>query len=997
MSKENEQKEEVKLENILPYYMNLYPKLEVKKETKILSYKDNLNNENNKEEDDEKYDINETFLEIVLKKPISFGRNKIINTISKCIQSSNLSKKLITDYNSDKKVNLINICNLFAQNLNYSKLEENNILYRMGEKDSRLFFILSGRIQKLKLKEIPCVKMTNLEYLNYCKYLYKKNEIYILNEVISHNNKTLPFISDEDVVLVSKINFMYELLEKIKNHSIANNSSLIRFFHVNDYTYDDFDIEAYEINSIEQKKLKKIHGAQQEWEDYIKEKCSPTEREFRFYEPFNILLKSKQQKFITCFIYESESYLEPGDYFGELTNNFKLKENMNTIRAQTDSVLAWIKNSDYLNIIDPKRKIEKIKEISFLHNYFFFKEISGNSFEKNYYENFTINEYNRGTIIYKSGDKPKNLLFLKKGKLYLEIKCTIIDLFFIIKDLYNNLISNPIFVKLPKAKKKILLPNEAINILKKSAYDDNSLKKLIRYNPHFFEELKKTKTFQISELNGYEIVGLEEVFLNTPYIMKCTVNDKKAICYEFPIKNISRIIKEGNELLLSFVKTSINKIISLIKRLDNIKNNSLYFSKLKFDYNLKINQKETNENGNNECSINNNFTKYNNDSIILKNLPNVKNPNNTSYDNYSNSRIYTNTEASNINNNNLFSFDSGESHLNSNNSFYKTKSPFKKSILSNTNLREVIILHKKFNKTNNFSHSNSKNYTLTETTNYRQSRFRNNKIKSNKNNIFLYKNKDDENKNEKESNKELMTNNLFYQTNTKKDNILLLGKNKINIDYIKKDINDFLSCDNSDKYVEIIQSNKVNNNFISNFYNHNIPKQSSYIDRTNLFHKKNFRLSLVPLNKLNIYTDNNKSLDEKNKSHFISNYKDMRSITDFVGISSSDKYSTIDKNNPNTLLPKLNLKFGLVKKKNYSMNKDKISKNKKYRQNEQNSIRKILKREDGKDMIKEYYNDIKKNGYLSFIPNKEVNTIFMRKFNKKYRDAIKNKKNKNNG
>lgn len=106
--------------------------------------------------------------------------------------------------------------------------------------------------------------------------------------------------------------------------------------------------------------------------------------------------------------------------------------------------------------------------------------------------------------------------------------------------------------------------------------------------------------------------------------MKCTVNDKKAICYEFPIKNISRIIKEGNELLLSFVKTSINKIISLIKRLDNIKNNSLYFSKLKFDYYLKINQKEKNENGNNEFYINNNFTNYNNDSTILKNLQMVQ-------------------------------------------------------------------------------------------------------------------------------------------------------------------------------------------------------------------------------------------------------------------------------------------------------------------------------------------------------------------------------------
>ena len=51
-----------------------------------------------------------------------------------------------------------------------------------------------------------------------------------------------------------------------------------------------------------------------------------------------------------------------------------------------------------------------------------------------------------------------------------------------------------------------------------------------------------------------------------------------------------------------------------------------------------------------------------------------------------------------------------------------------------------------------------------------------------------------------------------------------------------------------------------------------------------------------------------------------------------------------------------------------------------------------MKKDVGKDMIKEYYNDIKMNGYSSFIPNKQVNTIFMRKFNQKYKDAIKNKK-----
>ena len=530
-----------------------------------------------------------------------------------------------------------------------------------------------------------------------------------------------------------------------------------------------------------------------------------------------------------------------------------------------------------------------------------------------------------------------------------------------------------------------------MNELKRYAYD-NTLKKIMKYNPHLFERLKKSKSFKISEIIGYEIIGLEEIFLNIPYIMKCIVNDKKAICYEFSTKNIAEIEKEGNELLFSFVNISINKIILLIKRLENIKNNSLNSEKIQFEYELKINENKINGKEKkiyNVYNEKNNFIKYNNDSNITKKMNKENNNHNIIFDNYTSSKVYTNTEATITNNtNNLLSVDSGESLLNSNNSFNKTKSPIKTSLISNYNLREAIILQKKINQTNNYSRSSSKNFLSTNktTTNYRQSKFR-----KNRNNIFLYTKKDDDNKNESETNKDFITKNLFYRTNNnKKDKILLLGKKIINIDCIKQDIDDFLSCDKSNKYVEITQSN-INNNDLNDFYNHNIPKQNSFIHGTDLFHKKHFRLSLVPLNKLNIFTENNKSSDEKSNSIDYNKYKD---ITDFVGTNSYEKFKTIDKFMSISPLPKINLKQGLIKKKNFVMNKEINNKfNKKRHLELQNNNNKIIKKDEGKDMIKEYYNTIKMKGCLSFIPNKEVNTIFMRKFNRKYRDAIKRKKN----
>ena len=91
-------------------------------------------------------------------------------------------------------------------------------------------------------------------------------------------------------------------------------------------------------------------------------------------------------------------------------------------------------------------------------------------------------------------------------------------------------------------------------------------------------------------------------------------------------------------------------------------------------------------------------------------------------------------------------------------------------------------------------------------------------------------------------------------------------------------------------------------------------------------------------------------------------------------------------------MPKLDLKLTKIKKKIHSLNKEKINKLTNDNLLQSNKIKNSGRREDGKDVIKEYYNDLKKNGYLSFIPNKGVNTIFMRKFHKKYQDALKNKK-----
>ena len=990
----------------IPEYMKLYPEYEtviLKKTIKRQKTQKKKNVEN--DEKSETYEINEKFLENIVKKPCPLSRAKTLNTLSKLIESSNLANKLLSEYHSDKKdkkINSSHLCHIFSNNLNYSLLEQNSILYRIGDNDNRLFYILSGRIQLLKLKELFAIKMTNLEYLNYCKYLYSIKEMYILNEVINSNNKILPFMSEEEVLQVSKFYFINELFEKLNRRIISSNSILTKFFHSNGYSFEEFDIKTTELNNIEQKRIKRFIGADQEWEDYIKEKCTPPENEQRFYEPFRILLNSKQKKNIICFVYENESVLEPNEYFGEISYDSCIKENKFTIRAQKDSVLAWIKNNEYLNIINPIRKLETMKEIFFLHNSFFFKEISCKFFEKNYYEYFLLHEYTRGTVLYSSGEKPKNLMFLKEGKLYIEVKCNIIDLFYLVKDLFENLISNPFLKELSSEQKATILPKETIDILKKMAYD-NSLKDEIRNNPRTIDELKKEKKFQISNLSGNEILGIEEVFLNTTYIMRCVVNDNKASCYSFPVRNIYKILNQDHLVLFSFVKIASSKIISLIKRLDNIKTNCLNLTKEKYDYDLRMNENRNTEG--NKYNSKNNLIEFNNiinnnknnSSISMTKLKNFK----TLYEKNANnkniiSKTETNTEFNNFTGN-ILSFDSGEP-LNANksfNSFYDEKSPLKQSIFCPNNFKEMINENKKFNKTGNMSHSSTKNYLFNDPILFKKNIFKSKNIKNkNKSNIFPYKNEDIK-KNPFSINK--IYNNKRVNNKSNDDNknkkYLLIGKNKISIDNLKKNIDEFVSCDNSDKIVEIIQSNRINHNYSSNFYNHNIPQLNGYSDKINIFRKKNFHLSLVPLNKLNIYTDNNKHFEKSNSNYFNGKRTNgMKSITDFIGVGPDDNYIPTLKNEPNSILPKLNLKLGFFNKNSHSMIKEKIEKiNQSSYKIQNRSSNKLLNREDGKNITKENFNDIKKKEYSSFIPNKSLNTIFMRKFHKKYQDSIKDK------
>ena len=108
------------------------------------------------------------------------------------------------------------------------KVENNNISHHIGENDDIIYFIIKGRITELKVNKYNI----SISFENYILFeVQKKNEIFILNEVLSSNSKKAPIKSIEDIWKIYNVIFKKRLIEKITIDNISNNKELEGFFN----------------------------------------------------------------------------------------------------------------------------------------------------------------------------------------------------------------------------------------------------------------------------------------------------------------------------------------------------------------------------------------------------------------------------------------------------------------------------------------------------------------------------------------------------------------------------------------------------------------------------------------------------------------------------------------------------------------------------------------------------------------------------------------------
>ena len=793
LSKSNNPINTIQTNNInnpnLPHYFNLYPPvsendINLLEKVPFIQWDFTKQRHNNKNKENIKlnsaskesfledsinndaiFEMNEPFLESLLQRKSNFDKNKTINTICNFIRNSKLLQKIESEYTSEKKIDSENLVLNCAKSLGYVKLQKGEVLFKIGDVGDKFYFILSGKISILKLSEIKDIPMTYVEYLQYCIFLWDNKEEYILNEVFKKNNKVLDIENIEDIIKIYRIIFINSLREKILNHMITRNNDLFKFFAEYKQSLSSFHLNENDLIKFEENPNKKV-----DWENYILKHVRLSLKENIFFEDYEDTFKNKNQKNnITCFIYEPFLYFGPGLFFGDFALDSENAKRNATIRAEEKTFLAWMKSVDYANIIAPRRKIEKHYEIMFLYKNFFFKNTNVFTFEKKYFHLFPPREFLKNDNILIQNDKKNGLFFIKNGMIQMTLNISIFELQNLIRKIYEKMVKNKYFKKITAYKGTNYLINEdTLKRLKKNLHDP-ILFNLKDKKSRLVSELNKKINYKLTIITQNELIGIEEIFLNLNNICSGVVISDKLVGYELSEKQLNIFLEEEKNIVFLYTKYAINKIVTMLDRLQNLKNNRIYIMKTKFE----------NNNLNEEKNGTNDNEKNNNENIFI------------------NSNV-TNDGIKNLNEN----YDSDDKNLKSCRLENGIKSPLSQRVKLNI---KKILQEKSSQKT-----SNIKKDRIFISSTIKNNKFANEKkLFQNKKKMSFFK---DMNEDRKKNNSSSNTNIYRYyipENSNKDENFYLIGNIQIPVHQIKQEIkdNNYLNFNNNNLNTNINNDN----------------------------------------------------------------------------------------------------------------------------------------------------------------------------------------------
>ena len=381
-----------------------------------------------------------------------------------------------------------------SNSLRCEKKQGNTVVFRYGDKGNKCYILLIGSVSILLPKENQ-IKCSYLVYFKHLMLLNLINEKELLRNTISINRNI--YIIDEDDIETA----IHDLKKAVAKKE--------PYYKINLFSFNPKevkDIVDYYIKIVEtlvNKNIKQNCNVN----DYIKYTYLYDNEDDDIY---------KKEELVTIYSYIEIVKKGKGDIFGEIALHSIDKKRNATIICINNCVFGTLSRDVYNNCLRDVEFRRRRNNIKFIHSFPIFQEIKWDIFENKFFNFFKREIIKHGQTIIKQGNIGDKIYFIKEGQYQI-----------------NSLISL----------------NEMTEILKEK-------RKLI-FKPKNKYLANERKLYRLSIINDQEVIGLNDVRLNSYYIIDVICVSTQGIVFSLSddvLEDISLKVPEVKRKLESLIK-----------------------------------------------------------------------------------------------------------------------------------------------------------------------------------------------------------------------------------------------------------------------------------------------------------------------------------------------------------------------------------------------------------------------------------------------------------
>lgn len=495
--------------------------------------------------------------------------------------------------------------------LNMHKFNTNDLIFKYGEYNDKLFFVLSGSVSLFEPLERRCLMDIN-QYISYLNHLEKIKEYELIrkiidnNKVYKNNNAIIKIKNDNDKHIRKKY------LQKLKMNKELNKSqdySLIEVnlnvdLNLNINTITE-DINAEEIvssdNYMKRVIPKFINVVMNNTQNKEGQQDNSDEKNIGFggsseEQEVEESEEETNKNMIKYYQYSLVKKVEPHNIFGEIildaddsnknmngNNNTNYKKRELTAICNEPSRILYLDINNWQKYFKFRHETIKMKNLSTILDIPFLKDINKDYFKSKIFEHFSLFNYNIGEYVFKQNEKRKKIYFIRSGEVQLIMKASIYELNRIIEKKFDK--------------------NDNINV-NKLAQKENIKFTDINYLVNKLNNEKKIRTWRILDIYPKDVIGLNElVDENNNYYFSAKCSSYNNEIYEIEYKKFKNMITEDKNVKSLFIQYNENKMNFILKRLQKIR--TLYINDKLKNYKNFIKNRFSSEDEINNINTNN--------------------------------------------------------------------------------------------------------------------------------------------------------------------------------------------------------------------------------------------------------------------------------------------------------------------------------------------------------------------------------------------------------